>query len=116
MIASEMGTRNFIFESAIAILQLEGSTSAAFKRNIALQPKLRNSTITIFLKSATSNPQLECSTSAIFGKFLAVESGRFMKKKLEVKNLVQMSLSGKFLFSRETDSSKNIFGRFLKPS
>jgi hypothetical protein len=37
------------------------------------------------------------------------ESGRDMKK-LEVKNLVLLSLYGKFLVSRETASSKNIFG------
>jgi hypothetical protein len=29
---------------------------------------------------------------------------------------VQWSLSGKFLVSRELDSSKNIFGQFFKPS
>jgi hypothetical protein len=35
-----------------------------------------------FLKSATSSPQLESFTSATFGIFLAVESGRLMKKKI----------------------------------
>jgi hypothetical protein len=39
-----------------------------------------------------------------------------MGKKSEVKNLVLLSLLGKFSVSRETEDSKNIFGRFLKPS
>ncbi len=67
--------------------------------------------------SATSSPQLGSFISAIWGIFLAVESSRgSWKKNLEVKNLVQLSLSGKFLVFRETDSSKNISGWFLKPS
>jgi hypothetical protein len=32
------------------------------------------------------------------------------EKKSEVKNLMQLSLQGQFWVSRETDSSKNIFG------
>ncbi len=38
------------------------------------------------------------------------------EKKLEAKNLVQLSLSGRFMVSREVDSSKYIFGWFLKSS
>jgi hypothetical protein len=41
-----------------------------------------------FLKSAISSLHFESFTSAIFGIFVAVEPGQFMKKKLEVKNLV----------------------------
>jgi hypothetical protein len=79
----------------------------------------RNSAIPqsqFLLESATSSPQLESFTSAIFGAFLAVKFGRFMEKKSEVKNLMLLSIWGKFLFSRETDSTKNIFGWFLNPS
>jgi hypothetical protein len=39
-----------------------------------------------------------------------VESGQFMEKKSEAKNLMLLSLKGKFLLSRETEDSKNIFG------
>jgi hypothetical protein len=78
-----------------------------FKKNVAPQQQLR---ISAFAKSTTLTLQLESFTSAIVGIFLAVESGRFMKRKSEVKTLVLLSLKGKFLFSRETHSSKNIFG------
>jgi hypothetical protein len=79
----------------------------------------RNSAIPqsqFFQKSATSSPQLESFNTAIFGTFLAVESGRFMGKKSEVKNLVLLSLYGKFSVSRETEDSKTIFCWLLKPS
>jgi hypothetical protein len=112
------GHVQLFFESAIANPQFEGSTSA-----IAIPQLLKKfcSATAIpqsqfFLKSATSSPQLENFNSAIFGVFLAVESSLFMGKKSEVKNLVLLSLKGKFSFSRETEDSKNIFGRFLKPS
>jgi hypothetical protein len=110
-----VGTRNFFVESAITIPQLEKSTSAIatpqsqfrnFLKNVAPQPQLCNFAIAIF--SEVSN--LRASLPQFSEYFLAVESGRFMKKKSEVKNLVQLSLYGKFLFSRETDSFKNIFG------
>jgi hypothetical protein len=45
-----VGTRNFFFESATAIPQLEGSTSATFKEMLL---RNRNSAIAIFLKSTT---------------------------------------------------------------
>jgi hypothetical protein len=45
----------------------------------------RNSAIASFLEVATLNPQLESFTFTIFGIFLAMESGRFMKKKFEGK-------------------------------
>jgi hypothetical protein len=66
------------FQSSIAILQLEGSTSAIVILQLFKEMLLcnRNSTIPqlqYFLKSATSSPQLESLTSAIFGMFLAVE-------------------------------------------
>jgi hypothetical protein len=35
------------------------------------------------------------------------------EKKSEVKNIMLLSLYGKFLVSRKTDSFKNIFGDFL---
>jgi hypothetical protein len=41
-----------------------------------------------------------------------MESGRFMGEKSEVKNLVLLSLQGKFSVSRETEDSKNIFVDF----
>jgi hypothetical protein len=57
---AEVGTRNFFFESAIAILQLEGSTSAITIPQLFKEMLLRNcnSAITIFsevrnFKSAT---------------------------------------------------------------
>jgi hypothetical protein len=61
------------------------------------------------LESATLGPQLESFTSAIFGAFLAVKSGRFMKKNGGKKSCATVPLR-QVLGSRETDSSKNIFG------
>ncbi len=102
----------FFLESAIAIPQLEGSTSAIAIPQLFKEMLFRNRNSQIpqsqfFLMSATSSMQLESFISTIFGIFLAMESGRFMKK-MEVKNLMQLSLKGKFLVSRETGSSKNI--------
>ncbi len=77
---SRGGHAQLFFESAIAIPQLEGSTSAIaisqlFKKML-LRNRNRNSAIPqlqFFLKPATSSPQLENFTSAIFGMFLALE-------------------------------------------
>ncbi len=86
ILQSQTQNRNF----AIAIPQLEGSTSAidrysaTFQRNVAWQPQHRNSAIAIFLKSATSSPQLESFTSAIFGIFLALEELDIMFSYLQV--------------------------------
>jgi hypothetical protein len=52
------------------------------------------------LLSATSNPQLESFTSAIFGIFLAVESGRFMKKIRGKKSRATVPLMQVFVFQR----------------
>jgi hypothetical protein len=83
-------------ESTIAIPQLEGSTSAIAIPQLLKKccsanatPQFRNRNF--FLMSITSIPQLESFNSAIFCTFLAVESGRFMGKKSEVKNLVLLS-------------------------
>jgi hypothetical protein len=67
------GHAQLFFESAIAILQLEGGTSAIaipqFKEML-----LRN-------RNFFWSPQVQVRfTSAIFGAFLAVKFGRFMKK------------------------------------
>jgi hypothetical protein len=93
-VISRGGQAQLFFESTIASPQFEGSTSA-----IAIPQLLKKccSATTIpqsqfFLKSATSSPQLESFNSAIFGIFLAVDSGQFMGKKSEVKNLVLLSL------------------------
>ncbi len=72
-------------ESAIAIPQLEGSTSAIAIPQLFKEMLLRNRNSAVlqsqfFLKSATSSPQLESFTTAIFGIFLAMESSLFMKK------------------------------------
>ncbi len=76
-----------IFESAVAIPQLEGSTSAI--AILQLLKKCCSPTAIpqsqFFLESATSSPQLESFISAIFGTFLAAKSGWFMKKKIEGK-------------------------------
>ncbi len=84
------GHAQLVFESAIAIPQLEGSTSA-----IAIPQLLKkcySATATpqsqFFWESATSSPQLESFTSGIFGAFLAVKSGRFMKKKIRGKKIL----------------------------
>jgi hypothetical protein len=74
-----VGTRNFFFESAIAILQLEESTSAIAIPQLFKEMLLRNCNSAIpqsqfFLMFATSGPQLESFISAIFGIFLAMES------------------------------------------
>jgi hypothetical protein len=86
------GHAQLFFESAIAILQLEGSTSAIaipqlFKKccSATATPQFRN-------RNFFLNPQIESFNSAIFSTFLAVESGRFMGKKSEVKNLMLLSL------------------------
>ncbi len=91
---SRGGHEQLFFESAIAIPQLEGSTSAIaipqlFKKCYSATAIPQSQ---CFLESATSSPQLESFTSAIFGTFLAVKSGRFTKKKSEVKNLVLLSI------------------------
>jgi hypothetical protein len=79
-------------ESSIAIPQLEGSISAIVIPHLFKELLLRNRNSAIpqsqfFLKSATSKLHFRN-----FGIFLAVQSGRYMKKKLEVKYLVQLSL------------------------
>jgi hypothetical protein len=78
---AEVGTRNFIFETAIPQLKeaLPQSQFLTF-----LKEMFRS--VNFFL-----NPQFESFTSAIIGIFLAVESGRF-------------------LVCIETDSSKNMSG------
>jgi hypothetical protein len=65
-----------------------------------------------FLKSSTSSLQLDSFTSAFFGIFLAVKSGRFMKKIGGKKSRAIVPLRQVFGFHRNrvTDSSKNIFG------
>jgi hypothetical protein len=70
------GHTQLFFESAIAIPQLERSTSAIaipqlFKKCCSATPQFRNRNF--FQKSATSSLQLESFTSAIFGIFWAVE-------------------------------------------
>ncbi len=80
----------------------------------------RNSAIPqsqFFMKSATSSPQLESFNSAIFGTFSAVEFGRFMRKKSEVKNLVLLSvlLRQVFGFQRNRGFYKYFF-LLLKPA
>jgi hypothetical protein len=62
-----------------------------------------------FLKSTTSNLQLESFTSAIFGIFLAVESGRFMQKKIGGKTSRATAPLRQFLFSREKQTVLQIF-------
>jgi hypothetical protein len=73
---------------------LPQSHSATFKRNVALQLQFCNSNF--FL-----NPKLESFTYAIFGIFLAVESSRFMKQKIEgKKSLATVPLRQVFRFQR----------------
>jgi hypothetical protein len=72
---TEVGTHNFFFESAIAIPQLKGSTSAIpipqlFKKCFSATATPQSQ---FFLKSATSSPQLESFTSTILGIFFTVE-------------------------------------------
>jgi hypothetical protein len=91
------GQAQLFFKSAIAIPQLEGSASAITIPQLFKEMLLRNRNSAIqqsqfFLKSATSSPQLESFNSAIFGTFLAMESGQFIEKKSEVKNLMLLSL------------------------
>jgi hypothetical protein len=92
----EVGTRNFFLSPQSQFRNLKEALPQSQFRNISLiLLRNRNSAIPqsqFFLKSATSIPQLESFNSAIFGTFLAVEISRFMGKKSEVKNLVQLSL------------------------
>ncbi len=79
------GHAQLFYEPTIAIPQLEGRTSAIAIPQLFKEILLRNCNSTIpqsqfFLMSATSSPQVKSFISAIFGIFLAVESGRFMKK------------------------------------
>jgi hypothetical protein len=74
------GHAQLFLESAIAIPQLEGNTSAIAIPQLFKAMLLRNRNSAIpqsqfFLMSATSNPQLESFISAIFGILLTVESG-----------------------------------------
>jgi hypothetical protein len=78
---SKGGQAQLFFESAIAISQLEGNTSAIAIPQLFKAMLLRNRDSAIpqshfFLMSATSNPQLESFISAIFGILLTVESGQ----------------------------------------
>jgi hypothetical protein len=68
---------------------------ATFKRNVTPQPQLRNSAIAIF--SEVRN--LRASLPQILAYFWPWNSVDSMKK-----------IGGNFLVSRETESSKNIFG------
>jgi hypothetical protein len=67
---------------------LPKSQFRSFLRNVVSQPQLRNAAIAIFSEVRNFKPDLESFTSAIFDNFLAMVFGRFMKKKSEVKNLV----------------------------
>ncbi len=80
------GHAQLFFESAIAIPQLEGSSSAIAITQLFKDMLLRNRNSAIpqlqfFLKSATSSPQLRSFNSAFFDIVLDVESGRFIEKK-----------------------------------
>jgi hypothetical protein len=73
------GHAQLFFESAIAIPQLEGSTSAIARPQLFKEMLLRNRNSAIpqpqfFLMSATSSPQIERFITAVFGIFLIVES------------------------------------------
>ncbi len=73
------GHAQLFFESSIAIPQLEGSISA-----IAIPQRLKKwcSATAIPQSQFLGGPQLKSFASAIFSAFLAVKSGRFMKKKI----------------------------------
>ncbi len=105
---AEVGTRNFFYESAITIPQVEGSTSS--NTIPQLLKKCCSATATLqlqfFLKSETLNPPLESFTSAIFGIFLALESSWFMKKKLEVKISCNCPFKASFCFQRNRQLHK----------
>jgi hypothetical protein len=96
---------HLFFESAIAILQLEGSTSTIVIPQLFKEMFLhnRNSAFPqsqIFLMSATSSPQLESFISAIFGILMAMESTRFKKKIGGKKSCVTVPLRQVFGFQR----------------
>ncbi len=91
LIRKQRWARATFFESAIAIPQLEGSTY-----EIAIPQLLKkcySATATPQFRNHNLfwSPQLESLTSTIFGAFLAMKSGRFMKKN-QVKNLLLLSL------------------------
>jgi hypothetical protein len=68
--------RATFFESAIAIPQLKGNTSA-----IAIPQLYKKCCSATAFPQSQFFPQLGSFNSAIFGIFLAVGSGRFMEKK-----------------------------------
>jgi hypothetical protein len=116
---AEVGTRNFLFDSALqsqfrnlkeALLQLFIETLLC-NRNSAIPQLLKkrcSATATLQFRnhsffwclSLTLSPQLESFISAIFGIFLAMESGRFMKKKLEKTSCATVPLRQVFGFER----------------
>jgi hypothetical protein len=71
-----------------------------FSRNVVPQPQLRN-------RNFFRSPQLESFNSAIFGTFSAVESGRFMGKKIRGKKYrATVPLRQVFGFQRNRGFSK----------
>ncbi len=94
------GHAQHFFESAIAIPQLEGSTSAI--AILQLLKKCCSATAIpqsqFFQKSAASSPQLESFSSAIFVTFSAVEFCRSWGKKIRGKK------------SRATVPLRQVFG------
>jgi hypothetical protein len=65
-----VGTRNFLLESALAIPQLEESTSAIAIPQLFKEMSLRNHNSAIPQSQFFLSPQLESLTSAIFDIFL----------------------------------------------
>jgi hypothetical protein len=75
------------FESAIAIPQLEGSTSAIAIPQLLKKCYSATTTPQFHNRNIFWSPQLESFTSTIFGAFLAVKSSRFMKKIIRGKKI-----------------------------
>jgi hypothetical protein len=86
---SRGGHAQLFFESSIAILQLEGSTSTIAIPQLLKEMLLRNSAIAIFSEvrnfMAGTGELYFCNFRHIYGRGM-------MKKKSELKNLVLLSL------------------------
>ncbi len=120
VLLSEVGTHNFFLKSAIAIPQLEGSTSAiAIPQclekccSTTATPQFRNR---IFFgvrnfKSATWKLRFR-NFRRIFGREIRTIDEKKIRGK---KSCATVSLK-RVLVSRETDSSKNTSDWFLNPS
>jgi hypothetical protein len=112
IVLPEVGTRNFLFESAIAIPQLEGSTSAIAIPQLFKEMLLRNSAIAMFLKSATWELYFR-NFRRIFGREIrSIHDKKFGGQKISC----YCPFKASFWFPKKQTVLKIVFLDFLNPS